>query len=85
MAYVHEELTIISGKDVDLSTADFIIVSKKTGYLDLWLNGKHYYYDERIDKSSIDNSVLLIAFEGGTLQKKKKKKRTITITKKSRK
>lgn len=82
MARAHQELTIWSEKGSKLSESDFLIVVKKTGYLDLWLNGKHYYYDERTNPSVIDNSVLLLAFNGGKKEEKKKKKGKITVTKK---
>lgn len=84
MSRAHQELTIWGEKGADLSTADFLIVVKKTGYLDLWLNGKHYYCDERTNPSVIDNSVLLVAFNGGKEEEKKKKKGKITVKKKGK-
>ncbi len=63
--------------------SDFLILVKKTGYYNFTVNGKHYYCDERIDKSKLTNSLLVYAFNGGqSAQKKKKKKGKITITKK---
>lgn len=82
MARVHQELTIWKQKGANLSNANYIIVTKKTGYQNLWINGQHYYYDKRTNPSMIDNSVLLIAFNGGNNQQKKKKKGKITVTKK---
>ena len=84
MSRAHQELTIWSEKGAKLNEANFLIVVKKTGYLDLWLNGKHYYYDERTNPSVIDNSVLLVAFNGGKEEEKKKKKGKITVKKKGK-
>lgn len=65
--------------------SDLLIVVKKTGYYNFWINGKHYYADEREDKSSILNSVSVYAFNGGQSQEKKKKKKgKITVKKKKR-
>lgn len=85
MAYVHQEITIFGDDDTSLSDSDFLIVIKKTGYLNLWINGKHYYYDERIDKSKIDNSVLLFAYNGGKSKEKEEKKKGKIIVKKKKK
>lgn len=82
MAKAKQSLTIIKQKGVSLSNANYLIVNRKTGYLNLELNGKKYYYDDRVDTSTITNEVLLVAFQGGPTVAKKKKKGTITVTKK---
>lgn len=82
MSYAYQRLRIWKTKGTSLANANFIIVNRKTGYLNLTLNGKVYYYDERIDKSVIENDVLLIAFGGGKKEEKKKKKGKIVVKKK---
>ncbi len=63
--------------------SDSLILVKKTGYYNFWIDGKHYFCDERKDPSKITNEVLFYAFNGGqSAKKKKKKKGSITITKK---
>lgn len=62
--------------------SDLLILVKKTGYYNFWIDGKHYFYDEKLNPSHIENSVLLLAFNGGKKEEKKKKKGKITVTKK---
>lgn len=73
-------------KDSDWSSdSDYLILIKKTGYANIWINGKHYYWDERIDKSHIENSALIFAFNGGKSKEKEDKKKGKIIVKKKRK
>lgn len=85
MSYVKQSLTVFpheKGKS-DQFDSDLLILVKKTGYYNFWIDGKHYYYDERMDASKIENSLLLFAFNGGqSAEKEKKKKGKITVTKK---
>lgn len=86
MAIARQRITVYKNnkyEDIDdLPTdSDLLILVKKTGYYNFWINGKHYYSDERVDTSKITNSVLIYAFNGGK-EDKKKKKGKISITKK---
>lgn len=72
-----------STKDWFDEDSDFLILVKKTGYYNFTVDGKHYYYDQRIDTSKITNSLLVFAFNGGKKEEdKRKKKGKITIKKK---
>lgn len=89
MSRVHQSLHVIKQKGASLNqafdTGNYLIVVKKTGYLNLTIGNQRYYYDERTNPSEIDNSVIIVAFAGGKKKKAKvtpKKKRTITIRKK---
>lgn len=82
MSRAYQRLRIWKTKGTSLSEANYLIVNRKTGYLNLELNGEVFYYDERIDTSVVENDVLLIAFQGGPKITKKKKKGKITTTKK---
>lgn len=83
MASAHQEITIFGGNNEPLSESDLLILIKKTGYYNFWINGKHYFYDEREDTSHISNNLFVFAFNGGKSEdEKKKKKGKITIKKK---
>lgn len=84
MSYARQGATVWGKKGKTLqSDADLLILVKKTGYYNFWIDGKHYYFDERLNPSYIENSVLLYAFNGGqSAKKEKKKKGKITVTKK---
>lgn len=85
MAHARQEITIWGQGDSNLEDSDLLIVVKKTGYYNFWVNGKHYYSDEREDKSTVLNSISVYAFNGGQSQEKKKKKKgKITVKKKKR-
>lgn len=93
MPLVHQSATIIKKKGASINksinTGNYALIYKKTGYLNVTVGDKVYYYDERTNPSVIDNTVLFVAFNGGksdknsvTISKKKKKKPTITIRRK---
>lgn len=87
MAKIRQGITVFKGnQDEDnwfSEDSDFLILVKKTGYYNFTVNGKTYYYDQRIDTSKITNSLLVFAFNGGQSQEEKKKKKgKITISKK---
>lgn len=82
MSKAYQRLRVVQAKGTSLSNANFLIVNRKTGYLNLELNGKKYYYDERINRSTITNDVLLVAFQGGPKAVQKKKKGKVTVKKK---
>lgn len=87
MAKIRQGITVFKSKqdqdDWFYEDSDFLILVKKTGYYNFTVNGKTYYYDQRVDTSKITNSILVFAFNGGqSKEDKKKKKGKITITKK---
>lgn len=63
-------------------TGKAIVVTKKTGFVYLTINGKPYYYNEMYPASSINQLGLPNAFGGGSKAQQKKKKGKITVTKK---
>lgn len=87
MSYARQGVTVWGRKGATLqSDSDLLILVKKTGYYNFWINGKHYYFDERVDTSRIENNVMLYAFNGGQSKKKEEKKKgKITVTKKRKK
>lgn len=85
MAVVKQGITVTSSKSKDIKDwfdedTDFLILVKKTGYYNFSIDGKQYYFDQRVDTSKITNSLLVFCFNGGNDDKKKKGK--ITVTKK---
>lgn len=84
MATIKQGITVLSskkGKDDWFDEDDtLVILVKKTGYYNFSIDGKQYFYDQRVDASKITNSLLIFAFNGGSDNKKKKGK--ITVTKK---
>lgn len=63
-------------------TGQYILITKKTGFVYLTINGETYYYDERYPAKSINELGLPEAFGGGKKAQQKKKKGKITVTKK---
>lgn len=93
MSHARQSLQIVKQKGTTITksvnTSNYALIYKKTGYLNVTVGDKVYYYDERTNPSVIDNTVLFVAFNGGksdknsvTISKKKKKKPTITIRRK---
>lgn len=84
MASASQGITVWGSSDEEWPTdSDLLILVKKTGYYNFWINGKHYFYDEREDTSHISNNLFVFAFGGGKREdEKKKKKGKITIKKK---
>lgn len=56
-----------------------LLVTKKTGFVDVTINGKQYYYDEKQEWKTINELNLREAFGGTTSANKKG---TIVVTKK---
>lgn len=72
-----------------IKTGNYALIYRKTGYLNVTVGNKAYYFDERTNPSEINNDVIFVAFNGGksaknsvTVSKKQKKKQKITIRKK---
>lgn len=85
MAYVRQGVTVTKkkGSGIEIpNNSSLLIAVKKTGYYNFSIDGKTYYYDERINTSTINQEVLLLAFGGGKAATQKKKKGQITVTKK---
>lgn len=83
MAYARQGVTVFGKKGKTIqSDSSLLIVAKKTGYYNFSVDGKRFYYDERMDTSTVNQEVLFIAFGGGQKATKKKKKGKITVRKK---
>lgn len=65
-------------------TGKYLLITKKTGFVYLTVNGKTYYYDEKYLANSINELGLPEAFGGGKKAQQKKKKGKITVTKKKK-
>lgn len=88
MSYVKQGIVVFPHPkgSKDEADSDLLILIKKTGFADVWIGDKHYYWDERMDTSHLENSVLIFAFNGGqSKEKEEKKKGKITVKKKRRK
>lgn len=73
-------IAVFTEKDFPAGKA--LIVTKKTGFVFITINGKTYYYNEMYTSGSINELGLPVAFGGGKKEEKKKKKGKITVTKK---
>lgn len=65
-------------------TGKYLLITKKTGFVYLTVNGKIYYYDEKYLANSINELGLPEAFGGDKKAQQKKKKGKITVTKKKK-
>lgn len=55
-SYARQGLRVIRNKN-PRNKGSYILISKKTGYIDVWVNGKHYYYNSKqtnVDVSKIN-------------------------------
>lgn len=87
MSYVRQGIVVFphpKGK-TDQFDSDLLILVKKTGYYNFWIGDKHYYFDERIDTSKIENNILFYAYNGGKSKEKEEKKKGKIIVKKKKK
>lgn len=60
------------------TATNILVLIKKTGYANVTVGGKTYYYDSKLQTNKITNSVLVLGFTGSTTAKKG----TITVKKK---
>lgn len=61
-------------------TGRYIWAARKTGYVNVWINGKHFYYNEKEEYDSIDDIDMEAAFN--TDRRTTTKKGIIVVKKK---
>lgn len=54
---------IFRGKKGSKKQNRYLVVMKKTGFHDVWIGNKHYYYDEEKQYNSIDEVDMKDAFD----------------------
>lgn len=55
MAHASQRLSIFRNRN-PRSPGSYLLISKKTGFMDVWINGVHYYYNsmQEGDLSKVD-------------------------------
>lgn len=51
------------GKSKGKKKTTYVVLMKKTGFQDVWIGNKHYYYDEEKQYNSIDEVDMKDAFD----------------------
>lgn len=54
---------IFRGKKGTKKRNSFVLVMKKTGFHDVWIGDKHFYYDETVQYDSPDEIDMVSAFQ----------------------
>lgn len=78
-SHIHQELRVLWNRKKK-KTGKGIWIAKKTGYVNVWINGKHYYYDEAKQYDSPDEIDMVSAFQ--PVPKSTAKKGKIVVKKK---
>lgn len=70
---------IIDVKNKNKNSGRIFLIASRTGFMDVWINGTHFYYNN-VTSQSMDKTIDITKT---TQPKQQNQKQTITITKKS--
>lgn len=78
----HQKGYIVRGRKGTKNSNKIYIISKKTGFMDVWIGSQHFYYDEKEEYDSVEDIHMKDAFD--TDRRTTTKKGKIVVKKKSK-